>query len=528
MKKALLLLFIIFLTIKAYSQEEFYEYFHSQMPTINYNNQIGGYVLPSEGTLKILIIFAQFPDDNYDTQNGAWIKGQAPSDMQNWLDETWTGNPSPWSLTDYFNQMSLGRLKVIGKEVSVITPHTREWYLQNGKTRYDIHKEIIQQQLDPTWDFAQFDNWTKTWNPSTQWYEHTNVPDGKVEFICVVWRNIAMEFSSSTRDYMMTSLNMGWYGDLGWGTNYTVDNGQRTIVMEPYGSGATVADYFYKDPFRFSIHEFAHYLLGGNEFHNGHGFWAMLNGYEVRSYMINAYERYRLGWCNLITVNTSTQTISNATLPDFITTGIAYRIDIDPSSNQFFFIENHQKISRWDNCSKSDYPDDEGLFVIRQDRIQSTNNKDADWMWLVPSEGRYNWEAAFWEPNWWREGYLPVFRRLDANRETGFSQTDMIPLYNPYTGLIQKFEVIFREGPDGQLVLDLGREGTGKDAFRLGYNEVFSPWSNPNSQKANRGSTGIGFKINSMNNGVCVFDIYVNTANNAPPSKPQNLVVTHY
>jgi len=528
MKKTILLLLLIILyTIKVYSQKEVFEYFHGQMPETNYNNQLGGYVLPSEGTLKILIIFAQFPDDNYDTQNSAWVKGQFPVNMQNWLDETWTSNPTPWSLTDYFNQMSLGRLRVIGKEASVITPHTREWYLQNSKNRYDIHKEIIQ-QLDQTLDFAQFDNWTKTWNSSTQWYVHSNVPDGKVEFICIVWRNIAMEYNPTDRNIIMTNLNMGWYGSLAYGSNYNVDGGQRTIVMSDTGSGATIADYFYKDAFRFTIHEFAHYLLGGNEFHNGHGFWAMLSGYEVRSYMINAYERYRLGWCNLITVSNSTQTLMNATLPDFITTGIAYRIDIDPASNQFFFIENHQKISRWDNCSKSDYPDDKGLFVIRQDRNSSQSGSAADWMWLVPAEGRYNWEAARWEPNWWGSGYLPVFRKLDANRETGYSPTDFIPLYNPYIGQTQKYEIVFCEGANGQLVLDPLRQGKGKDAFRLGYNEVFSLWSNPNSQKANRSSTGIGFKINSVNSGVYNIDIYVNTAINAPPSIPQDFSISVY
>ena len=76
MKKSILFLLMMFLyIINVYSQNEVYQYFQGQMPAINYNNQLGGYVLPSEGTLKMLVIFAQFPDDNYDTQNAAWVKG---------------------------------------------------------------------------------------------------------------------------------------------------------------------------------------------------------------------------------------------------------------------------------------------------------------------------------------------------------------------------------------------------------------------------------------------------------------------
>lgn len=32
-------------------------------------SQIGGYLLPSEGTINVLFIFAQFPDDNHDISN---------------------------------------------------------------------------------------------------------------------------------------------------------------------------------------------------------------------------------------------------------------------------------------------------------------------------------------------------------------------------------------------------------------------------------------------------------------------------
>jgi M6 family metalloprotease-like protein len=498
------------------TSEEIYNYFHGVMTSVPYSGQLGGLALPSEGNIHALFIFVQFPDDNY-TGNSSWPKGGAPWNMQNWVDQTWAQNATPYSMTDYFNQMSLNKLKFTGKVVSVTTPQTRQWYLNNSKKRYHIHKDIIE-QLDQTWDFAEFDRWTKVSD-----YTHANNPDGKVDFIFFIWRNIAMDLPN--RDSVMTQLDMGWWGSIAktvHGPNYSVDGGQRTIILGDFGSGCTIGDYYFKDAFRFSIHEFAHYLLGGNEYHNGHAFWAMLSGYEVRSYMVNSWERYRLGWSNLITVNTSTQTISNASLPDYLTTGISYRIEINAPSNEYFFIENHQRISRWDNCSQGD-PNEKGIYVMRQDRASSSNWMAADWMWLVPAEGRFNWTVSQWTPNRWGSGYLPVFKKGTTNRETGYSSTDAIPVYNPYIGQTKNYEILFIEGPNGEVILKPMRNGYGYDAFRLGYNEVFSPWSNPNSQRANRNSTGIGFKINSVINGVYTIDIYINTAINASPIQTTKL-----
>lgn len=46
--------------------------------------------------------------------------------MKQWVDQTWDQNATLYSMTDYFNQMSLNKLKLTGKVVSVITPRTRQ------------------------------------------------------------------------------------------------------------------------------------------------------------------------------------------------------------------------------------------------------------------------------------------------------------------------------------------------------------------------------------------------------------------
>lgn len=490
-----------------------------------WNGQIGGYALPSEGTISVLFVFAQFPDDNFSISNSTWVKGQAPTNMQSWVDLYWSINPTQGSMTHYFNDMSFNKLKFIGKTVSVVTPQTRAWYLANNKKRGDIHTEIIQ-QLDQTWDFAQFDNWNYEGN-----YNHINQPDGIVDMVFMVWRNIAHEFSYPQDSIIYANLKMGRYGDLGYGwPDILVDNEQRRLKMgfwpsgnTPGGSGATMTDWFSENMFRFCIHQFGHYLQGGNDQHVGHGFWGLLSGWGVKSYVANAFERYRLGWINLNTIEASpNQTILNATLPDYVTTGIAYRFVIDAATHQYFYIENHQKQSIWETTMA--YPDriiENGLYLLRQEGASGDNT----FIKCLPAEGRWNWTVNQLTPNPWGSGDLPVFKKLNVDRVNGYHDLQFIPWY--WNGIYQGEDPIhFIENQYGNPIEYIANQGDGKDAFRTEYNELFSPFSNPNSQRADKTVTPFGFKINGFFSGVVSLDLYVGTSLEGTPSKPQNLTYT--
>jgi hypothetical protein len=144
---------------------------------------------------------------------------------------------------------------------------------------------------------------------------------------------------------------------------------------------------------------------------------------------------------------------------------------------------------------------------------------------LCPSDGRFSWIVNQRIVNPWSPGLLPVFKNHGSDRVNGYHDLQYIPWV--WNGINQSPAPIhFTENDAGQPVLDVRYPGDGKDAFREGHNEVFSPWSNPNSYKTNRTTTPFGFKINSLLNGVYSIDIYVNTAVNAPPSKPQDVKVT--
>ncbi len=469
----------------------FINFVHVSMPQINSR----GYALPAQGNIHVLFIFAQFPDDNYMPDDPQWKKGDEPQRMKDntWVDSTWNEKATPWSMTDYFNVMSFNKLKFTGGMDTVTIPHSREWYFQNRKSVGAINRNIIE-TLDERIDFSAFD---KIKTLPNQEFEQS--PDKKVDMVIVVYRNILMDYPDSIAEKYNNIFGAGWVGSLETGTIY-VDDSTRTVR-----TGATIRDYFYKDPFRFSIHEFAHFLLGGNEYHNGRGFWAMLSGFEVRSFMINSYERNRLGWINIRTIPNDTLTIKNIPLRDFIITGDAVRIEIDSAASQYFYLENHQRISRWDNSSK--VMSEKGLYVLRQD----ASNGDAVFMQMIPADGRFNWEVnSYAYPNWYPKG-LPVFERKDENKETGYHDLQYVPFNYEGKQYPPNQIIYYADSVSGKPVQNPLSFGDGRDAFRPGYKTVFSPFTNPDSQDKNRKPTGFAFEITDVKEATYYLNIYMHT-----------------
>ena len=458
-------------------------------------DQRGGWDLPSSGSIHVLFIFAQFPDDNYLPNDKRWPKGDIPERMKNhtWVDSAWNENATPMSITDYFNQMSFNKLKFTGTADTITVPHTRDWYYENHKSFGLINKDILQ-TIDQRIDFGEFDNIKKLRN-----YSFADTADGKVDMVFIIYRNFIMDYPDSIAEKYNKVFNSGWFGSLNTG-RVLVDDSSRTIY-----TGATLRDIFHKDPFRFSIHEFAHFLIGGNQYHNGREFWAMLSGYEVRSFMINAYERNRLGWINIRTIPNDTITLRNVRLDDFITTGDAIRIEIDSASGQYFYLENHQRISRWDNSSKD--KSEKGIYVIRQDAPWG----EGTFMQMIPADGRFNWEVnSFVYPDWYPKG-LPVFERKDENKAAGYHDLQYVPFTYDGKDYPPNEIIYYADTLTGLPLQNPLRNGDGRDAFRTGYKTVFSPYTNPDSQDKNRKETGFAFEIRDFRDGRYYLNIYLHT-----------------
>jgi M6 family metalloprotease-like protein len=486
--------------------------------TAKYLPCAGGLYLPSIGDIHIMIIFAEFPDDTYETSDPRWIKGYPPANMNNWIDSIWTGYPTQGSLTHYFAEMSKDKYKVTGDVFHVITAQNRKWYRKHSMRRGKIHKEILQ-SLDRSIDFSAYDNWSYRGK-----YDLGDLcNDGIIEMIIFVWRNV-WEDSVSYKNALGFANNYATIGNIG---DIHVDSDIRTIKTAfgglgatPHGSGVTIMNYLKPnhDPFRVVVHEYAHYLLGGNDMHNGFAWWGALSSWGYKAYIANSFERYQLQWSeepDIYTINTGSTLTSTITLPDDVTTGKSLRIAVNPSKNQYFYIENHQKLSYWENHAPfSRHPEnidgliEKGFYVIRQNGLEGNQRE------LLPADGRYDWEVN--QKISTSDGILPVFKRLNPNPINGYH--DLIKRI-PYVwaGITEYNNVMYTENSDALPIKDLRYRGDGNDAFRVGYNEVFSQWSNPNSDISHGESTNFAFKVNDEN----AITIYINTALDGPPSKPQ-------
>ncbi len=192
-------------------------------------------------------------------------------------------------------------------------------------------------------------DWIATDNPSFNWSKYdnrTNLPfyntdnstssaDGKIDYIVFMHRAL---------------------GETGVGTpvqsDYTIPN--TSFIVQNRGGHTMVTNKTdNKRIWNLFTHEFAHNLYSSahymgangviaNKYTNQFG-WGMMSRGAATFMTANAWERWWLDWYTPTTITSP----GLYTLDDFMTTGEAIRIEI-PNTNQYIWLENHQKISHWD------------------------------------------------------------------------------------------------------------------------------------------------------------------------------------
>jgi hypothetical protein len=448
--------------------------------------------------------------------------------------------------------MSFGRFTLTGKTRFVVTPHTRQWYLDNGWRRWHINKEVLQ-ALDASLDFSQFDLWKRYTE-----YDIRRESDGRVDDIFMLYRNVAREFPRAPIDsFAIINDLLQFYGgesSLGYETDingnpeeFCVDNGQRRIgtghpaVWSAYPGmgttseiGGTADGWFGLVPYRVQIHELAHHWMsnGAAYGHNGGGFWAMLNNFLFRHNgafvsCTNSFERELVGWHYPDSIGTTGGSWYNLSLTDYVTTNKSYKIKVPGGNpNEFFRLENHQRFSQFDTPEMLDATA-KGLYIIHQ----FGNSSPDEQIRLLPSDGRWDWQVqeAVFVP--WFGNYLPVFKQVGINRVNGYHDSWLVPYsWTPPPILPPSpMEVIFwRDRVTNQLIERPLVRGDGNDGFRLSKNTVFSPWSNPSSQNDARQKTWVAIEIVNETNGVVTFNLHIDSANclQASPAKPQDLRIS--
>jgi len=217
------------------------ELIEPDMPNLDTGEQPGGLYMPSIAEhgkfVRVLILFVQFKDDNWNPTWGEWSKNQPPTTWMNTntIDQYVNQNSTNGNITHYFTVMSRGHYKIVGDFEHWVTPHTRDEYISLGWKRGQINKDVLQDMNNDGFNFTPYDLWTKNSSYNFDWG-----PDGEIDMIWMIYRNV----SKDKLDPLQFAIDLG-FGDLtngiysgeaslgGGGTLYV--NGGKWIDLGGFG-----------------------------------------------------------------------------------------------------------------------------------------------------------------------------------------------------------------------------------------------------------------------------------------------------
>ena len=524
--------------------------------------------------LKILIAYICFADDNYQPAfDNFWQPHQKPVSP--------TGGPliasvkgsegvffmdryPNYTISDYFCEMSMGKLDIVGDEVLVNLPETSEYYRTNPATNgYGKMNNYVLQYIhdhNPEIIFSNYDKWG--WYAHQQWEMQ---PDQSVDFVIMAYRFIP---NQGNPNYWFWPMGVDASGEATLGQN---SGGFQTVwydgvylsgYLSPEGAGCTTIGQLqnYSCVTEIIEHEFSHSLFtyniwgGSSETHTDIGL--MTAGTLGTCFNMSPYERSQpvLGWNINPDVITTTSTWL---VEDYIKSGRILDIPIPNSSPQeHFWIANHQKTSVYDGISrggKNCYAinngrqnpycgEGKGLFIYHHTASGCSSNNGGKPHDIEQADGKWNWVVDRWVP-YYVPGYnfcIPLFEHSSSN-----------PLYGK-DEYMQEIEYITNppacwSGPRGwtQEVNDnpcseypndyfvtMDWWGDGSDGYDMVYDEIFSPYSNPRSNTCANPQNNTGITIRLLNKdmyGNIMVKIYFDdnlALQECPPSKPKNLHVT--
>lgn len=429
--------------------------------------------ITSKGELKALFVFVMFKDDTL-TKSNAWKFNtkKLPDWCTKIVNNTTEKIFPEANLTHYFYEMSRGNFLLYGDVYpKLVIPDSAE---SKYKSIKEVNYEILK-KLDDEIDYSEYDNWKRTKDG-----KYINQPDSVVDMVFIVYRNF------SNRLF----FNQGWTGiaQLYLTKPIKTDDGV-TIKNGVLSSGSGVVQRGGKHGFTYTkyilAHEFAHFLFGSGHIKFASNLSLLIASLWNESRGMHSWERAKLGWINFKDVQLNKN--ADYILDDYITTGDALRIPL--SKNEWFLIENHQRIS------PNDWAQDRGIFIFHINGAKrfppSITNECADGNWNFKIDTK-NKKLVKTIPNKRGKNETNFFKRKNNTNYACYEE-----LYGDNSGWGDQF-----------------------DAYDLTYNNIFSPVSNPPSSNYAKKKFAIYIKKKTGNKyklGILFNDIYKNT----PPSKPQ-------
>ncbi len=447
---------------------------------------------PTKGTIRTLVVFAEVTGDpNYSKSTWPWEAGKLPPDPDKLFDTKLTTfgggeivRPAAYGpitpaiptkpqhkFSRFFYDASFGKLVLLGDYYPELIQIPYEQIKDNGDYNKAVMDVLASKSNLKSKTGLRIPEDFDMWTPASSYQEKNNhnQSNGKIDNLIIIWRvNSILS--------VVNWSGLSWYGVSSTNQKLDVDYMQ---YMYNY-------DFFYTTVVP---HEFAHALLGGNNYHtspaNGgrHRFVTDMSGYglleaygcNLRSF--NAWDRRRLGWKfddklpDIHARSTSGETVNsdvayrrpsasewqtNAVpttqeyvLRDFVTTGDALRVELPYLEQgggsvepQWIWLENHAK-----DTGLVYYPKDNSRVLPLGVRINLQIGMD-NVKYVEEYDGyvRANYYVPFsrfgrWDFNVVRSmvtqapareiEHLPFIPELDSNR-VGM-ETDLSMLYRAYT-----------------------------------------------------------------------------------------------
>lgn len=549
------------------------------------------YTSDENAFFPVLIVYVQFLNDpGPDWQDCSWHVNQPPSFMgsviatskvknfgSNWWDAY---NENTQTLSDYWMEVSRGKLHIVGQEVSIILPHEVNWYEgQSNGIQQAVEDLFIALQNNPNINWPDYDKWSKSNNTF-----HYNQPDGYVDMMYIIARSNPCSIHTPDGYF----LPMGIYEPCTCGTEHIVYKNGPTVIklqtsvsetgsgfqISPGHGGSTCSNWALYAPMNkwgtisFSEHEHGHYFFGRGIFFEYHTQYAKVNDYHGVEEYLSPYELIKLGYQTPQEVDYNAA--SQYAIGDWTSRGTVnsqiLKVPIgDASRNEFFLIANREKISIYDKIMWGDTAYDNPYRNINPDYGKGIYIYHAypgevgpGYPWGIHldqecADGLFNWiQDGYQHPAWSCTQEVPYWVRTNVVYDTndnGGEIDQKLPAHDGkslYTWFgLGKKEVPECSNTDGiDKVWTNAQEvwtscellGDRWDAWRTGYNEVFSPYSSPSTVNWTNQRTGIFIYLESQ-------DTSTNTANfkiyqvgqtytesqilqMTPPSKPMGLNIS--
>lgn len=531
----------------------------------------------SNSVFRILTVFVQFPNDTIDPDNPNWIAGDDPTymnyifseDRNNSYGSSWWSayNETSQTVSDYWMEVTRGNFHVVSDCYSIQLDHPWYYYRDNDKV-LRINSEIYD-KLDenPNVLWTEYDNWT--FKDGTYKYEK----DKKIDMIYVVHRTY--------RDNLNWTAGSiaGLYSSL-QGTSHVVSSGDTIRAgFGTFGSGAQYTNGkrcggpcgpFSKSWFiTVQAHELGHFFYGygiNSEPHSNYGIMMGTNrpfGVDSR---FSPWEAIKLGYMTPINVTTTfaDYSIGDFSSRDAATQGQVLQVPIS-GDTEFFLVALRNKISSYDRIMAGDTAHDDPFRVINTEYGKGVYiyhcNSGYNFSPEIDNEcadGLWNWSVnGYFYPDWVNPSppsqQLPNFVHSSVsynndNSTGGLNNRDEKGVSSsPYIGVWgtigKRHTTLGGDGIDrnytnlSEIWTSRSLLGDRRDAWRVGYNEVFSPYSSPSTRKWNNDTIGIFiwnylessnnayFKVFKAGQGGFTRDSILHLT---PPSKPMGIVVDYY